>query len=141
MSVFDGQIKTKLAVADPRTDHTLPNSRSLSFKGITGVTALEGTKGQHCNLVHGEHWHEVRGTEINNIKLDQVSTITRDHTIKVCRNHKETLVGKCYQNMIGPHIVQNNNVRNETRLAKWHLTYGDNEQSQDSSSNFWKVAT
>jgi hypothetical protein len=133
MSVFDGQIKTKLEVPDPLTDHTLPNSRSLSFKGITGLTALKGTKGQHCNLVHGDNWHEIRGSEIANVKLDQ--------TIKVFRNHKETLVGKCYQNIIGPHIVQNNNHRNETRLAKWHLVYGDNEQSQDSSSNFWNVAT
>lgn len=54
MGVFDAKTKTKLAVPDPITDHTLPNSKSLSFKAITQPAALAGTKGQQCNLVHGD---------------------------------------------------------------------------------------
>src|SRR5947209_1994057 len=135
MSIFDGLTKTKLAVPNPLTDHTLPDSKSLSFKAITGRTALNGTQGQHCNLVHGDHWHEVRGTEINNVIVDQKSTISRHQSIVVKGDHKETLVGKCYQNIIGPHVVLNNTVRNETRLGTFTKVYGENWTHEHSWGN------
>ena len=119
MGVFDGKIATKLKVTDPLTDHTLPHPRSLSFKSITETTALTGTKGSQCHLLHGDHWNEIKGNHIENIAQNQ--------TIKVVGKHKETLVGKCYQNIIGPHVVQNNDVRNETRLDRFNLVYGQNE--------------
>jgi len=69
----------------------------------------------------------VKGNETKNVHLDQKITVKG--------NHKETLVGRTYQNIIGPHIVQNNNVRNETRLAKYTEIYGDNEHAADASGN------
>jgi len=127
MGVFDANIKTKLKVADPLTDHTLPHPRSLTFKSITKTTALTGTKGAQCHLLHGDHWNEIKGNHIENIVQDQ--------TIKVVGKHKETLVESCYQNMIGPQIVLNNNVRNETRLNKFTLVYGDNCMCQTSNGD------
>jgi len=139
MSAFDALTKIKQAVEHPKTDHQLPKSRSLAFKAIAGKAALQGTKGQHCTLVHGDHWNEVKGNEVSNVKLDQKLTVSRHQTIKVVGNHKETIVGKVYQNIIGPHIVQNNAVRNETRLAKFTLVYGDNEQQSDKIANYSAV--
>ncbi len=136
MGVFDAKTKIKLAVPDPITDHTLPNSKSLSFTAITQPTALDGTKGQRCSLDHGDHWHEVRGTETHNVIVDQKSTISRHQTILVKGNHKETLVGKVYQNIIGPHIVQNNTVRNETRLGTYVKTHGNFEVQDDHDGHF-----
>src|SRR5690349_2982706 len=107
MSAFDALTKIKQAVTHPKTDHLLPKSRSLAFKAITDKAALKGTKGDHCELVHGDHWKELKGNEVSNVKLDQKLTVSRHQTIKVVGNHKETLVGKVYQNVIGPHIVQN----------------------------------
>lgn len=127
MSAFDALTKIKQAVEHPKTDHLLPKSRSLAFKAITGKAALKGTKGDHCELVHGDHWKELKGNETMNVKLDQKLTVKQHQTIKVVGNHKETLVGKVYQNVIGPHIVQNNAVRNETRLSRYTLVYGQNE--------------
>ncbi len=135
MGVFDAKTKTKLAVPDPITDHALPNSKSLSFKAITQPAALAGTKGQQCNLVHGDRWHEVRGSEIENVIVDQKSTISRHQTILVKGNHKETFVGKCYQNIIGPHTVLNNTVRNETRLGTFTKVYGENWTHEHSWGN------
>jgi len=123
MSAFDALTKIKQAVTHPKTDHLLPKSRSLAFKTITDKAALQGTKGQHCELTHGDHWKELKGNEVSNVRLDQKITIKG--------NHKETLVGRCYQNIIGPHIVQNNNVRNETRLGKYTEIYGCNEEQKD----------
>jgi hypothetical protein len=53
----------------------------------------------------------------------------------VTGKHKETLVESCYQNIIGPHIVLNNNVRNETRLGVFTKTYGENWIQQHSWGN------
>src|SRR5262249_18613080 len=63
------------------------------------------------------------------------STISRHQTIVVKGNHKETFVGRCYQNIIGPHIVQNNTVRNETRLGTFTKVYGENWTHEHSWGN------
>jgi|SRR5579863_3367233 hypothetical protein len=118
MSAFDGKTKIGRKVVDPITDHILPNSRSLAWKAITTPTALKGTNGTHCELVHGDQWNEWKGNHTENI--------SRNQTLKVVGKHKETLVQSCYQNIIGPHIVQNNTVRNETRLGTFTKVYGDN---------------
>jgi hypothetical protein len=73
--------------------------------------------------VHGDQWNELTGSHTVNIG--------RDQTIKVVGKHKETVVESCYQNIIGPHLVQNNNVRNETRLAKYTEIYGQHEVQDD----------
>ena len=71
MGVFDGKIATKLKVTDPLTDHTLPHPRSLTFKSIAKTTALTGTKGAQCHLLHGDHWNEIKGNHIENIAQNQ----------------------------------------------------------------------
>jgi hypothetical protein len=127
MSAFNASTKIKRAVSDPLSDHKLPHPKSLSWGAIHTSTAVSGTKGEHCDLVHGDQWNEVKGNHNENILQNQ--------TIKVVGKHKETLVESCYQNIIGPHIVQNNSVRNETRLDKFSLVYGDNTITQDSSGD------
>jgi hypothetical protein len=118
MSAFDASTKIKREVSDPLSDHKLPHPKSLSWTGITAPTAVKGTKGAHCDLVHGDQWNEINGNHNENI--------LRNQTLKVVGKHKETLVESCYQNIIGPHIVLNNNVRNETRLGVFTKTYGEN---------------
>src|SRR5215472_14467182 len=130
MRVFDATTKVKTAVSDPLTDHKLLHPKSLSWGAITSPSAVAGTNGAHCDLVHGDQWHEIKGNHKQNIQQNQ--------TIKVVGKHKETLVDSCYQNIIGPHIVLNNDVRNETRLGVftktsgfyWHTEPGYGEVSQ-----------
>jgi hypothetical protein len=119
MGVFDSLTQCKRAVADPVTDHKLPHPKSLSWAGITTPTAVLGTTGAHCDLLHGDQWTEIKGDHKMNIAANQ--------TIKVVGKHKETIVESCYQNMIGPHIVTNCNARNETRLGTYTEVYGDQE--------------
>jgi hypothetical protein len=128
MSVFDATTKVKRAVSDPLSDHKLPHPKSLSWGAITSPSAVAGTNGAHCDLVHGDQWHEIKGNHNQNIQQNQ--------TIKVVGKHKETLADSCYQNIIGPHTVLNNNVRNETRLGVFTKTYGDNVTQQDASSTY-----
>lgn len=127
MSAFDGKNRIARMVVDPTTDHTLPNSKSLSWKAITTPVALSGTKGAHCELVHGDKWRELKGNHTENIGANQ--------TIKVVGDHKETLVGKVYQNIIGPHIVSNQTVRNETRMGAYSEVYGDLTRWDDANGD------
>src|SRR5215471_16732612 len=133
MSVFDATIKVKTAASDPLTDHKLLHPKSLSWGAITSPSALAGTKGDHCELVHGDQWHEIKGNHKQNIQQNQ--------TIKVVGKHKETLVESCYQNIIGPHTVLNNDVRNETRLGVFTKTYGDNTKQEDHSGDITSQST
>jgi hypothetical protein len=128
MSAFDSATKVKRAVADPVTDHKLPHPQSLSWAAITAPTAVFGTKGTHCEVVHGDQWNELKGNHTENIAQNQ--------TIKVLGKHKETLVESCYQNIVGPHIVLNNNVRNETAMGTYTKTFGDWEQQDTNSGHF-----
>ena len=132
MSTFNGKTKIDREVADPKTDHTLPSSRSLSWRAITTPAALAGTNSAQCELVHGDKWYEINGNHTENIAKNQ--------TIKVVGKHKETLVESCYQNIIGPHIVLNNTVRNETLLGTHSRVYGDKQQSDDSTGTITQQA-
>lgn len=81
MSTFDSATKITRAVADPVTDHKLPDPKSLSWKTITAPTALAGTKGAHCELSHGDVWQQIGGPgsdpdRIVNIVGNDVLTIS-----------------------------------------------------------------
>ncbi len=45
-------------------------------------------------------------------------------------------MGNVYQNIIGPHIVQNNAVRNETRLGAYSKTHGSFDVMDDHDKHF-----
>jgi hypothetical protein len=141
MSAFDALTKIKQAVTHPKTDYTLPKSRSLAFKAITDKAALQGTKGQHCTLVHGDHWEEVAGAVTDNIQKDRAVMIRKNHSFNVRGNqtvmiegdHRETFAGPCLQSILGSHRVFNANVRNETRLGSYTEVYGKQEIHDDNN--------
>lgn len=131
MSAFNGKNNIARAVADPQNDHKLPSSKSLAWKAIATPNALAGTVGTHCELVHGDQWNEWKGNHTEHVAKNQ--------TIKVLGKHKETLVESCYQNIIGPHIVQNSNSRNETRMGKFTKVYGWATYHEDHDGDMgWK---
>jgi hypothetical protein len=140
MSAFDALTKIKQAVEHPKTDHQLPKSRLLAFKAIISKTALQGTKGDHVEVVHGDHSRRVLGDFIENVSGNHSATIKKDQTIRIEGDHRETLVGQCYQNIIGPHMVTNMDVRNETRLDTYTKVYGEFEVLEDDNGKFHRLA-
>jgi hypothetical protein len=84
-SVFDGAIKINRRVKDPITDDTLPSPGSLNWKQITSSSALSGTTGVDCMLVHGDRWKEMKGSLTENY--------TNDKKITVKGRHNETISG------------------------------------------------
>lgn len=124
MSAFSGITKVSRKVSDPGTDRELPEPAGLSWTRITDQTALADTKGVHCELIHGNSWEQTNGRKSSHITADQQFTVSGDQTIVIKGNHRETIVQDCYQNIIGPHVVTNHTVRNETRMGSSTTTYG-----------------
>lgn len=124
MSVFNSVTTVRRMVADSLTDKSLPESRGLSWVGIAQESALSGTVGVHCELIHGDWWQQTSGAHSGRIVGHQHCVIGSDQTIKISGNHKETIVRNCYQNIVGPHTVVNHTVRSETRMGKCTTTYG-----------------
>ena len=136
MGVFDTATRVKRIVEDPRTDHKLPHPASLSWEAISGPTALPDTTGVHCELVHGDRSYQINGNHTESVTASQKHTVGGNQTMQVGGNHKETIVGTCSQSIIGPHLVVNHAVRNETALAAYTKTFGDFEQHDDNSGHF-----
>ncbi len=79
-SVFDAANKIARRVKDPVTDDTLPSPGSLNWKQITSDTALSGTTGVDCMLVHGDRWQEMKGSLTENYQVDKKITVKGKHT-------------------------------------------------------------
>lgn len=124
MSVFDSATKVRRMTADSQTDKRLPQSRNLSLAQIADDSALAGTAGVHCELIHGDEWQQTGGTHHEYIMGHQHCVTGSNQTIRINGKHKETILQTCYQNIVGPHTVVNHTVRNETRMGKRTTTYG-----------------
>jgi|SRR5579863_1371732 len=101
MSAFDGKNKVARKVVDPRTDHKLPASKSLLWKAITSPSALDGTMGQHCELVHGDQWHQIKGNVTENVQEDVATAIVGNHSHNVTGNQTTSIIGDAQAMHVG----------------------------------------
>lgn len=90
-SVFDAANKIPRRVRDPITDDTLPPPGSLNWKQITSATALAGTTGVDCMLVHGDRWQEMTGSLTENYSVDKKITVKGKHTETITGNRSITV--------------------------------------------------
>jgi hypothetical protein len=125
MSAFNGDTRLRRAAADPATDQKLPAPVLLSWKAIAEPRGLSGTNGQECEVVHGDRARRITGNRTDSIEGDSWHTVDGDQTLTIHGKHKETIVQNCYQNFVGPHIVLNQTVRNETHMGARTVIYGD----------------
>lgn len=135
MSVFDSTIKIPRSVTDPGTDHALPSPASLSWQAINTAHALGSQNAADCELLHGDHCRHITGDQTENIASDAKHTVDGSQTIRIIGKHKETIVQSCLQNFIGPQIVLNQTVRNETHLGARTLVYGAFLNKDDASGD------
>jgi len=101
MGVFNAMSNVKRTVEDPRTDHKLPHPASLSWNLVTEASALVGTKGPHCELVHGDRWHQVRGNVTENIQKNLATTVTGNHSHEVSGNQSLSVIGDTINTHVG----------------------------------------
>jgi len=109
MGVFDDSIKTPLRVTDPGTDKAMPDAGSLSYGSMTGSTALAGTTGIDCKLVHGDRWQEIQGSMTEHWTGYVNTTIDQNWTIQVNGIMNLTVVKGYNEEQQGPvnkHFVQ-----------------------------------
>jgi hypothetical protein len=103
-SVFDGNTKTGLRVADPKMDKTLLGSGSLAFGGMASATGLAGCNGIDAKLVHGDRWQQIDANFTEQVNADEKITILGNVTRMVVGNRTLTTVGN-----VTSTIVSNNN--------------------------------
>jgi hypothetical protein len=125
MSVFDSVVRVQTPSENTANDSRLPHPSSLFWADIAGPAALAGTAGADCELVHGDRFQQTNGHHVEEITGGQKHTVAGDQTLVIGGKQKETITGYCYQNIIGPQLVTNHSVRNETRMARATLVYGD----------------
>jgi hypothetical protein len=117
-TVFDGKTKVGRAVADPKTDRSLPQGYSLSLSQITTKTALGGTVGARCTLVHGDQYDfisatvnvevigdlftNISGNETHSVLHNRTETITQNNTLSVGGNQNWTITGQYMSLFVGP---------------------------------------
>jgi len=100
MAVFDGEVKTRRAVADPKTDKTLPSPGSLSWGGIKGIAGLAGTNGIDCKVVHGDRWQQIDGNHTEQVNANLQSTIMGNETRTIVQNQNLTTMGNVSKSIL-----------------------------------------
>jgi hypothetical protein len=131
MSVFDGKPKVERKVKDPGTDPSLPLGGALSYDAVKSSTGLAGCDGADAQLIHGDRWSEILGKNTQHIANDSKITMDANHSIQVGEHQKETICGTSTETIIGPHIITNMNVYNETRLGAHTQVHGELELFDD----------
>ncbi len=76
MPVFDGAVKVPRAVADPKTDKSLPSNGLLSWGGIKSPAGLAGTTGADAKKITGDEFEMVVGNVITNVTQNRTQTFT-----------------------------------------------------------------
>ena len=148
MGAFDGSIKVARAVADPLTDHKLPSSKSLAWGEITSPTAVSGTTGDHCELVHGDKFRQVTGNVVENIQQNFTGTVTGNHTLTVMGNQTHDVMGNHDHSVVGNHsqsVMGNQNLSvlgnaMDTHVGPCTKTYVDNKIESYSKHRFTSMA-
>ncbi len=125
MPVFNNNIKTALRVTDPVTDKNLTPSGSLSYTGITGTTALAGTTGIDCKLVHGDRWQEIKGNMTEHYTLNVKTTIDQNWTILVNGQMFLTVMQGFTEQEYGPVNRTYQMVVNDTFLSDHNVSIPD----------------
>ena len=136
MAVFDRTVKTARRVTDPGTDRSAPGPGALAWGAIASEAALAGTVGADAALINGDQWSQLTGAGTRNVAKNMTTTITGDHTMRLASNHTETVCGTANTTVIGPNIVTNLDVFNETRIGAHIQVHGGIEWQHDEENEF-----
>ncbi len=93
MPVFDKSTKVGRKVNDPGTDKSLPGGKALSYGAMTSATAVAGTTGLDCKLVHGDRWQQIDGSFTEQTNSNVKTTILADETRNVIGNRTLSTLG------------------------------------------------
>jgi hypothetical protein len=109
-STFAPSINTATRPSATANDSKTPALGSLDLKSIASPTALKGTTGIDCSLVHGDEWNQIEGNLTANIlknctvvvNLNEKYTINKNLIYRVNGTTNDTRVGVHNQTNIAP---------------------------------------
>ena len=128
MGAFDQNIKTQTRANGSAKDREMPPLRSLNVKAMASLTALEGTNGVDCSLIHGDTWNQMVGNQTENILGWQHFTVSGDEVHKILSNLTYRVVGTTNDTRIAVHNQTNIAPRNDEFLHTRTETHHQPEQ-------------
>lgn len=83
MTVFACNVLTATGANALKKDSSFPSLRALSPKQMPNATAMSGTTGVDCKLIHGDRWQQIDGNLTENITKNLKTDIKEDETWEV----------------------------------------------------------
>jgi hypothetical protein len=112
-TAFTGSPRTSNSSFDSSSDHKTPSLGALSMGSMTSLTALSGTTGIDCSLIHGDEWNQMEGNLTENILKNHTAVITLNETYTVKSNVVKRVNGTTNDTRVGVHNQTNISPRND----------------------------
>ena len=86
MSVFQSNILTATGPNALTKDSLFPSLGALSSKQMASASAVSGTNGIDCKLIHGDRWQQIEGNLTENIEKNLKTDVKENETWEVHEN-------------------------------------------------------
>ena len=114
MPVFDGKITTPTRAHSAANDSKGPSFRSLDPHAMTSPTALAGTVGVDCSLIHGDSDFLLNGNLKLHVTENMTELVDGSHLNTVTQNKIASVLGTTSQTFYGNHEQTNIAPRTDT---------------------------
>ena len=135
--IFGAAPKTTNGSFNPSSDHKTPQLGSLDLSNMPLPTALAGTTGIDCSLIHGDEWNEMEGNLTENILKSHTGYIKINETYTINGNLTHRVNGATNDTRVGVHnrlnIAQRNDTFMHTRAETHHQPEHREQKTEDHS--------
>jgi hypothetical protein len=136
MSVFDNTVKIGRRVPDPLTDKALDSPGALSWGSITAVSALAGTTGVDCKLIHGDRWQQIAQNLTTVVMASETHSVMQNQTLTITQNRTKTVVGNVTATVVGSHNLLQVGAQNEIHVQPHNRLNCAPESQQEPTNKF-----
>lgn len=135
MGTFNGAVLTATGANGYTTDNAPINFGLLNPKAMTAPTALAGTTGTECSLVHGDIWNQIEQNHTRNVLGWRHLTVSGDEIHKILTNLVHRVNGTTNDTRVGVHNQTNIAPRNDefmhTRTEIHHQKEHREQKTED----------
>jgi hypothetical protein len=142
---YAGTPKTVNGNFDPSSDNKTPKLGLLSLNAMTSPTALGGTNGIDCSLIHGDEWNQMEGNLTENTLKKHIGYVKGDETYTVNGDLVMRVNGTTHDTRVQQHNQINISARLDVFIhtrSEVHYQPECREQKtadNESDNNIWHV--
>lgn len=116
MPVFDSAVKTVTGNNSMTKDNVFPNLGMLNSKSMPSLTALAGTNGAECAVIHADRWYQVDGQSTETVEKNFTTHIHGKEERDVKLDLNNCVMGNTNDTRVGVHNQTNIAPRNDEFL-------------------------